>query len=46
MKTNPGRKAKPEKRDEKKPVPKPAKFEKPKNVPFNNPFGKLSGVKV
>ncbi|MBU2623097.1 MAG: RNA-binding transcriptional accessory protein [Proteobacteria bacterium] len=46
MKTNPGRKAKPGKRDEKKPVPKPAKFEKPKNVPFNNPFGKLSGVKI
>ncbi|MDQ1331495.1 MAG: protein Tex, partial [Thermodesulfobacteriota bacterium] len=46
MKTNPGRKEKPEKKVEKKPVPKPAKFEKPKNVPFNNPFGKLSGVKV
>jgi uncharacterized protein len=46
MKTNPGRKAKSEKRDEKKPVQKPAKFEKPKNTPFNNPFGKLSGVKV
>ncbi len=46
MKTNPGRKEKPEKKDEKKPVPKPAKFEKPKNVPFNNPFGKLSGVKI
>jgi uncharacterized protein len=46
MKTNPGRKAKPEKRDEKKPVQKPAKFERPKNVPFNNPFGNLSGVKI
>lgn len=46
MKTNPGRKAKSEKRDEKKPVQKPAKFERPKNIPFNNPFGKLSGVKA
>lgn len=46
MKTNPGRKEKPEKRDEKKPVPKHVKPEKPKNVPFNNPFGKLSGVKI
>lgn len=46
LKTVPGRKEKPEKRDEKKSVPKPAKFEKPKNAPFNNPFGKLSGVKI
>jgi len=46
MKTNPGRKVKPEKRDEKKPLQKPAKSERPKNVPFNNPFGKLSGVKI
>jgi uncharacterized protein len=41
MKTNPGRKEKPEKRDEKKAVPKPAKSEKLKKVPFNNPFDKL-----
>ncbi|MFO7666135.1 MAG: Tex family protein [Desulfobacterales bacterium] len=41
MKTNPGRKEKPEKRDEKKSVPKPAKLERPKNVLFNNPFDKL-----
>lgn len=41
LKTVPGRKEKPEKRDEKKSDPKPAKIEKPKNVPFNNPFGKL-----
>ena len=46
MKTNPGRKVKPEKRDEKKPLNKPVKSERPKNVPFNNPFGKLSEVKV
>ena len=46
MKTTPGRKEKPEKRDEKKPLQKPAKPERPKNVPFNNPFGKLSGVKI
>ena len=46
MKTSPGRKEKPEKKDEKKAVPKPAKFERPKNIPFNNPFGKLSGVKI
>ncbi|TRZ53094.1 RNA-binding transcriptional accessory protein [bacterium] len=44
MKTNPDRKAKPGKRDEKKAVPKPAKFERPKDVPFNNPFEKLLKV--
>jgi len=46
LKKVPGRKAKPENRDEKKPIQKPAKFERPKNIPFNNPFGKLSGVKI
>jgi protein Tex len=46
MKTNPGRKEKQENKEERKSVPKPAKHERPKNAPFNNPFGKLSGVKV
>jgi len=46
MKTNPGRREKEEKREEKKFVPKQAKPERPKKVPFNNPFGKLSGVKL
>ncbi|MFH2012310.1 MAG: Tex family protein [Pseudomonadota bacterium] len=46
MKINPGRKAKPEKRDEKKSVHKPAKSERPKNAQFNNPFDKLSEVEI
>jgi len=41
LKTVPGRKEKHEKMSEKKPAQKPAKSEKLKNLPFNNPFEKL-----
>ncbi len=43
MKTVPGRKIKTEKTEERKLPQKPVK---PKNTPFNNPFDKLSQVKV
>ena len=43
LKTVPGRKIKAEKTEEKKLLQKPVK---PKNTPFNNPFDKLSEVKV
>jgi uncharacterized protein len=46
MKTVPGARTRPEKKDENKTFHKQAKSEKPGKTPFNNPFGSLSGIKM